>query len=76
LKLACDAIRFSISFYCFAKYYERNKRVVKFSFLVDQYKNEQILIKKAENMAKGKEKITSFQVRALIKKIRYLTSID
>lgn len=72
---ACDCIRFSISFYCFSVYYNKNKKIIYFNNLKTLFREEFFLIYEAEMLAKKQKKFSILIVNdLLIKNQKLLTS--
>jgi len=69
LPLACDCIRFSVSFHLFARHYKKSERVVVFSFLIDRFQYEGDLINRAERVAKEQEEVTREKVEGIFKEV-------
>lgn len=53
LVLACDCLRFSLSFYLYSLHYSSKDKVIDFNSILQIYPKEALLIKKAEIFAKN-----------------------
>lgn len=76
LALACDCIRFSLSFYYYAKYYNKSREPISFKAINKIFVNEFKLIKQAELLFKSNQDLSVNQVINLLHKTEGILTSD